>query len=262
MKKVELKEVKHENKIGAKCKYIEPNITEDTLFVSEGEVIGFYIKDISKYSKKASGLLSISNNEFLSKRVPKQIMNRSDGFRDDKQVQQFSTIIGSIAPRPHMRRPYRNLSRIHTIESAKVFIKSMYMLSIESENIIEQIAPNLLVNQKASIKDVDDKWRFGNLFTSSISNYNISANYHVDNGNIKNTVNVIYTKRKHSRGGSLNVPDYNVTIEQADNSMLVYPAWRNMHGVTPIKEDVKGGYRNSLIFYPLKCFKGKENGQK
>ena len=57
-------------------------------------------------------------------------------------------------------------------------------------------------------------------------------------------------------GGCLNVPDYNATFEQADNSMLVYPAWRNVHGVTPIKPIAEGGYRNSLIFYPLKAFKG------
>ena len=67
-------------------------------------------------------------------------------------------------------------------------------------------------------------------------------------------VNVILTKRNNSSGGSLNVPDYNVTFEQADNSMLVYPAWKNIHGVTPIIKTSEYGYRNSLIFYPLKAF--------
>jgi hypothetical protein len=38
--------------------------------------------------------------------------------------------------------------------------------------------------------------------------------------------------------------------------MLVYPAWRNVHGVTPIVQTATGGYRNSFIFYPLKAFKG------
>jgi hypothetical protein len=38
--------------------------------------------------------------------------------------------------------------------------------------------------------------------------------------------------------------------------MLVYPAWRNVHGVTPIIPLKEGGYRNSLVFYPLKAFKG------
>jgi hypothetical protein len=69
-------------------------------------------------------------------------------------------------------------------------------------------------------------------------------------------VNVIICKKHNSKGGDLHVPDYNATIGQQDNSILVYPAWRNVHGVTPIIPIHKDGYRNSLIFYPLKAFKG------
>jgi hypothetical protein len=47
-------------------------------------------------------------------------------------------------------------------------------------------------------------------------------------------------------------------MDSSDNSMLVYPAWRNVHGVTPIVPTHEGGYRNSLVFYPLKAFKGLE----
>ena len=89
------------------------------------------------------------------------------------------------------------------------------------------------------------KYRFGNLFTSSISNYNIAAPFHRDTGNIEGTVNVILTKRNNANGGCLNVPDYNATFEQADNSMLVYPAWKNVHGVTPIRQIGEDGFRNS-----------------
>ena len=46
-----------------------------------------------------------------------------------------------------------------------------------------------------------------------------------------------------------------LTMDSSDNSMLVYPAWRNVHGVTPIVATKEGGYRNSLVFYPLKAFK-------
>jgi hypothetical protein len=92
------------------------------------------------------------------------------------------------------------------------------------------------------------------MFTSSISNYNISAGFHIDSKNAKNTVNVIICKKHNARGGDLHVPDYNATIGQQDNSILVYPAWRNIHGVTPITPTHDGGYRNSLVFYPLRAF--------
>jgi len=71
---------------------------------------------------------------------------------------------------------------------------------------------------------------------------------------VKGALNVIITKRKNSTGGNLYIPDYETTLNSADNSMLVYPAWRNMHGVTPIIPTHKGGYRNSLVWYALDSF--------
>jgi hypothetical protein len=94
------------------------------------------------------------------------------------------------------------------------------------------------------------------MFTSSISNYNIPAPFHRDNANIQGCVNVIIAKKNNATGGNTTVPDYGATMDSCDNSMLVYPAWRNVHGVTPIVLTAEGGYRNSLVFYPLKSFKG------
>ena len=67
---------------------------------------------------------------------------------------------------------------------------------------------------------------------------------------------MLFRSRLNSKGGNLHVPDYGATMDSADNSMLVYPAWKNVHGVTPIIPTHEGGYRNSLVFYPLKAFVG------
>lgn len=242
-------------KIGKECKYIEPNIKKDTLLYLNGEVVGFYISSVSGNLKS---LLDIANNEFLSERVPKEKMNRgtekmaiANGL---KWIEQYSTVLGSRAPKPHMRMPYASQTRVHTVKTARTFIKAMLMACYESESILKNIMPIQYERQKQIFEKVLKEWRFGNLFTSSISNYNISAPYHRDNANAKNTVNIILTKRLNSKGGCLNVPDYGVTFEQADNSMLVYPAWMNVHGVTPIIKTHESGYRNSFIFYPLKAF--------
>lgn len=268
MKTITLIKVEHEVKVGKDCPYFKPNITEDCFLESDGEIIGFYIKDVSKYSEKLKQLILIANKEFNSDNVPKSLLERSDVFskvykdgmtRKEAKKQgtiQMSTILGSIPPKPHMRRPYPNISQVHRDKKAKTFIKAMWGACIEAEQIIKELTPNIYKNQIELFEDVKKEWRFGNLFTGSISNYNISAAYHKDTGNIKGAVNIILTKRNNADGGCLNVPDYNATFEQADNSMLVYPAWRNIHGVTPITPTSDGGYRNSLIFYPLKAFKG------
>lgn len=43
MKRVDLIKIEHDRKIGEVCEYIDPNVTEDCIFYSEGEPIGFYI---------------------------------------------------------------------------------------------------------------------------------------------------------------------------------------------------------------------------
>jgi hypothetical protein len=251
-------------RIGDMCQAKKPNVTSDCLLIDNGEIIGFYLHDLSLYSDRIGNLLNIANTEFRSERVPKSEMSRGpQGSKQDKLqrekegktlVTQYSTIIGSIPPKPHMRRPYASRSSVHAVQSAQVYIKAMLLIAKESEELLKRFFPAQFELQQTRLQSVHNKWRFGNLFTSSISNFNIAAPYHQDNGNIRNTVNVILTKRRNSVGGCLHVPDYDATFEQADNSMLVYPAWRNVHAVTPIETSHDSGYRNSFILYALKAF--------
>jgi len=262
MKTLELVNLPHEVKIGDKCPDLPPNITEDTIFTVDGEPIGFYLK---KIDGKLLQYVEIANAELLSDRVPKDLMNRGPvGSNAEKarkaaegifSVSQYSTIIGSCAPRPHMRMPYPRRSMVHDVKTAQTFIKAMLLACRESEELIKRITPNIYEKQEAIINEkVPPKYRFGRLFTSSISNFNIAANYHRDGGNLEGCVNVIIAKRSNARGGNTTIPDYAATVDSSDNSILVYPAWRNVHGVTPIIPLKEGGYRNSLVFYPLKAF--------
>ena len=253
MQKIELTKVEHGIKIGDVCGDIEPNITEDSLFVDKGEVIGFYIKEIPQSLAK---FIEVANAEFQSERVPKSTMNRTSGEQGHtERVQQFSTILGGVPPRPHMKRPYPSISSVHQVKSAQTFIKAMLLAARESQKIIQDLTPEIYERQKQIISEkVPPKFRFGELFTSSISNFNIAASYHRDAANLEGCVDVIIAKKHNARGGNTTVPDYGATMDSRDNSMLVYPAWRNVHGVTPIRPTAEGGYRNSLVFYPLKAF--------
>jgi hypothetical protein len=255
MKTIELVKLEHTVKIGDKCGDIKPNITEDTIFMYEGEPVGFYLKEITG---KLRQYIEIANAELLTDRVPKSEMRRSSGLRDkEAEVKQYSTIIGSCPPKPHMKRPYPAISSVHQVKSASTFVKAMLLACKEAEDKINEITPTIFERQLQIITDkVPPQFRFGRLFTSSISNFNIPAPFHRDAGNLEGCVNVIIAKKSHAKGGNTTVPDYGATMDSSDNSMLVYPAWRNVHGVTPIIPLKEGGYRNSLVFYPLKAFNG------
>lgn len=267
MKRIDLIKVEHNTKIGSECPYIEANVTEDCLLYEDGIPIGFYL---SKMPDKMCKLADLANNEFRSKNVPKTKLDRSDVLKAQIEnpgmtraearkigTSQMSVILGSVPPKPQFMRYYGTISSVHTKKSAQTFIKAMLCLAKESELLIKEVMPVQYELQCELFKSVEDKWKFANLFTSSISNYNISAPFHRDTGNIVGAVNVIICKRLNSKGGDLHVPDYNATFGQEDNSILVYPAWKNVHGVTPIIPTFEGGYRNSLVFYPLKAFLNK-----
>jgi len=261
MKRIDLNQIEHSVKIGDQCPAFEPNVTEDCIFYADGEPIGFFMRQMPE---KMCKLADLANKEFRGKGVPKVAMIRTNGEpssmkeRGVQEIKQMSTILGSIAPKPHLGRHYPSRHSNHQVKSAQTFIKAMLLLARESERLIDEIMPEQYQRQKELFNQVGDEWKFGNLFTSSISNYNISAPFHKDGLNIQGAVNVIITKRKNSKGGNLHIPDYNETIDQCDNSILVYPAWRNVHGVTPIEPTFEGGYRNSLVFYPLNAFLSKD----
>jgi hypothetical protein len=259
MKRIDLIKIDHNIKVGDKCSYIEPNITDDCIFYSDNLPIGFYL---TKMPDKMCKLIDIANSELMSKNVKLEGrvgLTGDGGAFNRKGRPEFegkSVILGSVRPKPHLGRNYPNIASAHTNPKSKNFIKSMLLLAKESEGLIKNILPNQYDQQIEIFKQISEKWKFGNLFTSSISNYNLDCSYHIDNANIKGCVNVIICKKLNSKGGDLNIPDYNATIGQQDNSILVYPAWRNIHGVTPITPTFKGGYRNSFVFYPLKAFIG------
>jgi len=259
MKRIDLIKVEHDTKVGQECPYIEPNILEDCIFYEDGVPIGFYIKHMPE---KMCKLADLANAEFNSKRVPKEgrvgLSGEGSvlGRKTRPLFEGMSTILGSVTAKPHLGRPWQNIASTHSLKKSQPFIKAMLLLAKESEALIKEILPEQYEAQKKLFEQVNNKWKFGNLWTSSISNYNISAPFHRDIGNIVGAVNVIITKRLNAKGGNLHLPDYGATMDSANNSILVYPVWKNIHGVTPIMPTKDGGFRNSLIFYPLKAFVG------
>jgi len=253
MKELHLQKINHSIKIGNICKDLSPTVTEDTLFIENGEPIGFYLRQTPK---KLSMLIDVANNELNSPRVPKVVMDRgtrkltvSKGLN---HVQQYSASLGACVPRAHMRRDYGRTSQLHSVASAKTFIKAMLLACCEGEILLKQYMPEQYEKQLKLVQEnVPKKYQLTNLFTSSISNFNIAAPYHQDRGNLKGCVNLIFSKKQDARGGRLHIPDYDVVIDNLDGSMLAYPAWRNMHGVTPITPTTEHGYRNSLVFYSI-----------
>ena len=248
-------------KIGDTCPTLQPNVTESCILADpDGTQVGLFIKQLPDDLRN---LVNIADHEVNSTRVPKTMMDRKrplppgpDGKRRYLVISQYSAILGSVPPKPHMSTGVRHTVLLSTAaKTAGTFVKAMHKAGITAYQLVQELAPEVTQLHSSKVQArVPEKWRFAKHFSSTISNCNIAAPIHQDHANVKGAINIIITKRRNSTGGNLHVPDYDATFDQTDGSMLVYPAWRNCHGVTPIVPTHQGGYRNSHVWYALDSF--------
>jgi len=58
--------------------------------------------------------------------------------------------------------------------------------------------------------------------------------------------------KRHCEGGYLAVPEYDLALEIADNSLSMFDGQNLLHGVTPMRLTSDGAHRFTIVFYSLK----------
>jgi len=187
---VELSKIEHDKKRGMTPGALEPNLTRSSVFTVSNQIVGFYLRELPA---DISAVLDFANKELLSDRVPKSAMNRKQcKGKDDATgrylydtVTQHSCILGASPAKAHMRKHFPSISLVHKCPSAKKFVSAMIYLATKGGEIIRELAPEIYKNQKDIVeKFVKPKYRLTELYSSSISNFNIAAPYHQDMGNL------------------------------------------------------------------------------
>lgn len=115
----------------------------------------------------------------------------------------------------------------------------------------------VLAIQRAARASVLPDWRMGDTpWTSGIVNDTVPLYYHRDRNNIRGAWSAMLVVRAGVDGGHLHIADYDVTLPTADGDVLFFPGVDLVHGVTPITRRIKGGYRFTCVYYPVKYFVG------
>lgn len=91
----------------------------------------------------------------------------------------------------------------------------------------------------------------GTPFTSGIINKNNPLKYHFDSGNFKSVYSNMLAFKHNVTGGYLSLPEYDIGLEIADNSVLIFDGQGILHGVTPFKLTAPDGYRYTIVYYSL-----------
>lgn len=91
----------------------------------------------------------------------------------------------------------------------------------------------------------------GTPFSSGIVNRNNALHYHFDTGNYKNVYSNMVAFKSNVKGGYLSIPQYDIGLEIANDSLVLFDGQKILHGVTPFKLLSENAYRISVVYYSL-----------
>jgi len=89
-------------------------------------------------------------------------------------------------------------------------------------------------------------------FTSGIINKDNQLKYHFDTGNFKEVYSAMLVLKKDIKGGHLALPELDLGIELANNSVLMFDGQGILHGVTSIYKQTANSVRYSIVYYSLR----------
>ena len=221
-------------------------IAESCILKHDGMVIGVYLvlPKISNRLLKAIKRIDIGGRN-----------KRSGGIRSESRV------FGN-SPRDTMRKDYCSSAMLahdfhyehemicsYGAELAKHYKKHCpEMYNYHNDLAQQKVKPNWIIKDSP--------------FTSGIINKNSALNYHFDTGNFQDVYSNMLAFKKDIGGGYLSLPEFDVGLEIANNSVLFFDGQKILHGVTKIKYKSPNAYRYTLVYYTLKrmwqCLEPKE----
>lgn len=118
----------------------------------------------------------------------------------------------------------------------------------------EQFHPSLYAEHQKQAERVLPEWKIEDSpFTSGIVNRDNQLAYHHDAGNFKDVWSNMLGFKHGVVGGYLNVPEYDLALEIADNSLTMFDGQGLLHGVTPFRRIKRDAYRFTVVYYALKA---------
>lgn len=162
-----------------------------------------------------------------------------------------SSIFG-YRPRLEMRQDYCSSTAM-----ARTYPKQHHVITDYAKNIVrfyEEYFPDKYLMHKQMVQEkVMDDWTIGGTpFTSGIVNKNNQLKYHFDSGNFSGVLSNMIVFKRDTKGGYLVIPEFDIALEVADNTLTIFNGQDILHGVSPIENQNDHAYRYSIVYYSLK----------
>lgn len=165
-------------------------------------------------------------------------------------LKSISAIFG-YSPRVAMRHDYctaTSMAMNHKKQHHIITDFAKELVGYYKEYFPEQFEfHNKLIEEK-----VMQDWTIGGSpFTSGIVNKNNQLKYHYDAGNFKGVLSNMVVFKSDIIGGHLVIPELDIALEVADNTLTIFNGQDILHGVSDIEYKNNSSYRYSVVYYSL-----------
>lgn len=209
-------------------------IKEDVIIYVDNEPVVLY----KKLDEDTSGLRwAVKNTNYITGKRSRGLVSTSAifGFR----------------PRLAMRQDYCSATSMATDQK-----KQHYVISSFAKELVGYYKQYFPERYEFHTKLVEEKvmedWTIGGSpFTSGIVNKNNQLKYHFDSGNFKGVLSNMVVLKKDVAGGYLIIPELDIALEVADNTLTIFNGQEILHGVSTIEYDNEHAYRYSAVYYSL-----------
>jgi hypothetical protein len=123
----------------------------------------------------------------------------------------------------------------------------------ELENVYKENFPEIYEKHKDLVElKIKQEWKIdGSVFTSGIVNKDNPLKYHHDSGNFKGVLSNMVCLKKGVKGGRLAIPEFDIKLEIANDTLVIFNGQGILHGVTPIIKTHSKGYRYTVVYYSM-----------
>lgn len=211
-------------------------ITDDTLIMENGEPVILYLHlnhEETKFLRQSVKTITYEKN------------TRTNGVKTHSRIFGYN-------PRNPIRKNY--CSRTMLAEKHPIQDNIICSYGNVLAGYYEKFFPKVFKKHTEIVEEkVLPEWRITNSpFTSGIVNKNNPLKYHFDAGNFKDVLSNMVVFKRDIEGGFLAVPEFNIGLECADNTLVIFDGQKILHGVTPIGQASTLSYRYSIVYYSLK----------
>ncbi len=217
-------------------------ITDANNFISDDVII--YDKEGNPQVLYMKLNVDTSNLRWAVKSQKYSVHTRTDGLKTSSSIFGYS-------PRNAIRNDFCTLTAMGETYPKQHYVITNFIKEIQG--IYEQYFPNEYeLHKKIVSEKVLDEWKIeGSPFTSGIVNKNNPLKYHLDSGNFKGLLSNMVVLKKGVKGGHLVIPEYDVILECADNTLVVFNGQNLVHGVSSIEHEDENAYRYTIVYYSL-----------